>query len=91
MNPDTPPLPYAHFDQWIKECWTTPSRYYVAEVMQDLWGTWVLKRSWGGLGNRKGSSKMIAAQDYDHAVLMLTEVAKHREARGYWRSGETAS
>ena len=80
---DTSPLPSVHLDCWIKEYWTTTTRYYVAEIMQDLWGTWILKRSWGGLGNRRGNSKTVTASSYEHALSLLEEVAKQRKARGY--------
>jgi len=82
---DTPALPSVHLDCWTKEYWTTTTRYYVAEIMQDLWGTWVLRRSWGGLDSHRGSSKIIAAKDYDHALKLLEEVAKQRKARHYTR------
>lgn len=81
----TSPLSYTQFDQWIKECWQTATRYYVAEIMQDLFGTWVLKRSWGGRGSRAGNSKVVVAADYDHAVKLLEAVAKQRTAHGYVR------
>lgn len=83
---DTTPLPYLGFEYWSKTCWQTATRYYVAEIMQDLFGTWVLRRSWGGRGSRAGNSKIVVATDYEHAVQLLETVAKQRKARGYIRS-----
>jgi predicted DNA-binding WGR domain protein len=85
MNPDTPPLPFADFDRWITESWQTDQRYYQADIMQDLFGTWLVKRSWGGLGSRRGNSKTTSATDHDHALKLLSEVAKRRQQRGYVR------
>lgn len=76
------PLPYA-VNCWSKTCWTTASRYYIAEVMQDLFGTWLLKRSWGGLGSRRGSSMTIPAENYEEALSLLADTAKRRRKRGY--------
>lgn len=82
MSPVTP-LPSMHLDSWHREYWTTTTRYYVAEIMQDLWGSWIVKRSWGGLGNRRGSSKTVMASSYEEALKLLAEVAKQRQAREY--------
>lgn len=79
------PLPYA-VDCWSKTCWTTASRYYIAEVTQDLFGTWLLKRSWGGLGSRRGSSMTIPAENYEEALSLLADTAKRRQQRGYVRA-----
>jgi len=78
------PLPYS-VDSWTKSCWTTASRYYIAEVTQDLFGTWLLRRSWGGLGSRRGSSMTITAENYEEALSLLDDTAKRRLKRGYVR------
>lgn len=78
------PLPYS-VDSWTKTSWTTASRYYIAEVTQDLFGTWLLKRSWGGLGSRRGSSMTIPAENYEEALSLLDDTAKRRLKRGYVR------
>lgn len=83
MKSISPPLPHADFDRWISTSWQTDQRYYQVDIMQDLFGTWLLKRSWGGLHSRLGNSKTLAARDYEHALRLLEEVAKHREKRGY--------
>lgn len=71
------------FDRWVTLSWCTDCRYYQADIMQDLFGTWLIKRSWGGLGSRLGNSKIVAARDYDHAMQLLDGVAKERQQRGY--------
>lgn len=69
--------------QWITKRWETDRRYYVAELGQDLFGGWLIKRSWGGRHTHRGSSMTIHAHDYAHALHLLDEVAKRRKARGY--------
>lgn len=83
----SPALPFTgcDFDHWISQSWRTDRRYYQAEIMQDLFGTWVIKRSWGGLGSRRRTSKTLAARDYDHALKLLKDVVKQRERRQYVR------
>ncbi len=36
-------------EQWLTYRWQKGNRYYVAELMQDLFGTWLLKRTWGSI------------------------------------------
>ena len=83
MTYPCPPLPRADFECWISESWQTEQRYYQADIMQDLFGTWLLKRSWGSLHSRLGNSKTLAAKDYAHALTVLEEIAKQRHKRGY--------
>ena len=70
-------------DQWVTKRWETDDRYYVAEVCQDLFGCWLVKRRWGGQKTLRGSGLAVHAEDYAHALAMLDDVAKRRRARGY--------
>lgn len=83
MNSDTPPLPFADFDRWVTESWQTEQRYYQADIIQDLFGTWLVKRSWGGLGSRRGNSKTHAVTTYEDALQLIKEVSQKRQKRGY--------
>lgn len=83
MTTTSPPLPHADFERWITECWRTERRYYQADILQDLFGTWLLKRSWGGLGSRRRSSMTHVVTAYEEALQLLDEVAKKRLKRGY--------
>jgi hypothetical protein len=71
------------FNDWRRACWVTDSRYYVAEVKQDLFGSWVLERSWGSRHSQRGSRSTLLAEGYDHALALMAEVAKRRKARKY--------
>lgn len=81
----SPSLPFTgcDFDHWITQSWRTDRRYYQAEIVQDLFGTWVLKRSWGGLGSRRRMSMTQAVESYSHALQLLEQVGKYRQKRGY--------
>jgi hypothetical protein len=74
-------------DRWSRERWVTASRYYIVEVIQDLFGVWLVKRSWGSLRNQRGNSLSTPAESYEHACALLTEIEKRRTARGYVRVG----
>lgn len=70
-------------DQWVIKRWKTDSRYYIAEVYQDLFGCWLFKRSWGGRRSHRGNSLTIHADNYEHARELLKGVTKRRRVRGY--------
>ena len=70
-------------DQWMTLRWHTDRRYYVVEVMQDLFGVWMVKRSWGSLSSRAGNSKHMPAGSYEDALAQLETVSKTRLRRGY--------
>lgn len=76
-------------NNWRMERWETDRRFYVAEVRQDLFGNWILIRSWGSLRTQRGNSMTVMAQDYCQARQLLEEVAKRRKARGYHHVGWT--
>lgn len=70
-------------ERWITQRWQTARRYYVVEVTQDLFGNWLVKRSWGGLGSHRSNSVTMPANDYKQALKLLEDVAKRRQQRGY--------
>ncbi len=70
-------------ERWITTRWQKGNRYYVAELMQDLFGAWILKRTWGSIQTHRGHSKTLCADDYEHARKLLREVEKRRKTRGY--------
>lgn len=75
-------MPYQS-DRWMTLRWQTDTRYYVAEVMQDLFGNWLLRRSWGGLRSARSQSMTVHADSYEHALQLLADVQKRRTQRGY--------
>lgn len=77
------PLPNTTNTLDITRRWRTDQRYYVAELTQDLFGVWLVKRSWGGLNNHRGSSKTTVAESYDHAQKLLADITKRRHTRQY--------
>lgn len=69
--------------RWIHRRWESGSRYYTAEVIEDLFGEWSLRCSWGALGGRKGNSRIRHMADYDTALTALDKLNKRRVKRGY--------
>jgi len=74
-------------ENWITHRWQKGSRYYVAELMQDLFEAWILKRTWGSIQTHRGQNVTLYADNYDHAIKLLRDVEKRRKARGYTLTG----
>ena len=63
--------------------WETPTRYYVGQVQENLFGQWELIRAWGGRGNRLGGMMVEPAASQGHALQLLAAEDKRRRRRGY--------
>ncbi len=68
-------------DRWKSSEWQRETRYYLCELKQDLFGKWVVVRSWG---SRKLRQKMeIECSDYSEAESVYDRAMKRRIDRGY--------
>jgi predicted DNA-binding WGR domain protein len=63
--------------------WQSSTRYYTVEIVEDLFGTWILRSSWGGLSTRKGNSQDRAMSSYEEAMTKLKDIDKRRRSRRY--------
>ena len=74
--------PYAP-ERWQRRRWETDSRFYVAEITQDLWGRWLLYRRWGSRKTARGNHQTLPAASYEDALALIEATAKRREQRDY--------
>lgn len=70
-------------ERWQCHRWQTDSRYYMAEVTQDLFGQWQLHRTWGSRTSARGGEQRLNTASYDEAMCLLRATAKRRRQRGY--------
>ena len=70
-------------DRWQRHSWQTDSRYYMAEVTQDLFGQWQLHRTWGSCTSARGGEQRLHAASYEEALYLLQVTVKRRKQRGY--------
>lgn len=73
----------AKTDRAYRISWRKDSRTYSAELSQDLFGWYIVRRSWGAVGTPKGKSLVTAYPSWDEAIEVVQSVAKRREQRGY--------
>jgi predicted DNA-binding WGR domain protein len=71
--------------QWIRRRWERDqdARYYEALVHQDLWGDWVVTRSWGRRGSRLGRVVHSSCTSYVAAMDELATISKRRASHRY--------
>lgn len=70
-------------ERWQRHSWQTDSRYYMAEVTQDLFGQWQLHRIWGSRTTARGGEQRLTTASYEEALHLLQVTAKRRRQRGY--------
>ena len=64
--------------------WQKNTRFYSIELCQDLWGNWLLKKTWGSAAKRDfGRSISTICPDYETGVKLYYQAEKHRVSRGY--------
>ena len=75
------------FAHWRTVHWEKPTdkgiRYYAVRIHQDLWGGWVLTKTWGRRGTRLGRVVHTPCGSYQTALEELARVHARREQRGY--------
>ena len=70
-------------EHWQHRHWQTDTRYYMAEVTQDLFGQWQLHRRWGSRTSARGGEQLFHTISYEEALRLLQETTKRRKQRGY--------
>ena len=70
-------------DRWQRHHWQTDSRYYMAEVTQDLFGQWQLHRTWGSRTSARGGEQRLPVAEYEEALRLLQRTGRRRKQHGY--------
>ena len=58
------------------------ARYYHAILTRDLWGDWVVIKSWGGK-TKRGGVKNLFCSSYSEGAQLLGKINKIRQKHGY--------
>ena len=73
---------------WRCELWHTDSRNYEITLRQDMFGIWIIERSWAGKNGKRGGKLTTEAEDHAQAAHLFEAAVKRRKQRGYVRAGE---
>ena len=58
-------------------------RYYMISLEQDILGSWLVKRVWGGKTKAAGVVKITEVKDRGTAKLMIDNISERRISHGY--------
>lgn len=56
---------------------------FVAELVQDLLGDWIVRQSWSGKPQAKGGGRETLVNDQDAGFKLLQQITKKKEKNGY--------
>lgn len=61
--------------------WENATRWYEAELIQDLFGDWLLIRRWGGLHSNRHGKNTEHVSDKNSGLALLEKIDAERKAR----------
>ena len=70
-------------DRWKSAAWRRGTRYYYCQLQQDLFGNWIVCKSWGDVRSKRGREMIVNCACYDDAVQIFSAVEKRRKYRKY--------
>jgi len=63
--------------------WETDTKYYKANLYQDLFNDWILEKAWGSRFNRRGGEQLICCASYEDGINKIKTLNSLRKRRGY--------
>ncbi len=63
--------------------WRKQEHYFIVRLSQDLFGDWVVIRSWGNLNNNLGGNKQDVLSCYQQAMTEIEKIHQRQIKRGY--------
>jgi hypothetical protein len=63
--------------------WYSPARYYRLDVTMDLFGVWIIKRTWRSRYAKYGQTLTISTRNKDEVESWINHIHKLRIQRGY--------
>ena len=71
-------------EKWKYSSWQKETRFYLLELRQDIFGNWIIKRTWGSVVKLDyGRSNSTLCPDYQTGVLWYKKQLSRRRKRGY--------
>lgn len=71
-------------EQWQYSSWLKDTRYYSIRLCQDIFGHWILIRTWGRSKTRgAGQSLTTECHNYQKALALFQHQQARRLKRGY--------
>lgn len=73
-------------EHWQSSSWIKETRFYSICLCQDLFGRWIVQRTWGR-NQTKGAGQSLTTdcQDYQQGLTIFQQQQARRLQRGYRR------
>lgn len=69
---------------WQRSIWQKDSRFYRLELCQDLFGNWIVQKTWGSAVKLDyGRTNSIICPDYQTGLREYQKLQIRRQLRGY--------
>jgi hypothetical protein len=73
-------------EKWIRSIWRKGTRFYRLDLCQNIWGNWVVRKTWGSAVLRDfGKSLDTECPDYETGLEIYGKLERRRKKRGYRR------
>ncbi len=69
--------------QEVFQAWETERKYYRAHLSQDLFGDWIVERTWGSKISRRAGEKPDYCFSYQDGICKLSNIGKRRMRHQY--------
>ena len=71
-------------EKWQRSFWKKDTRFYTIELCQDLFGNWIIKKTWGSAVKLDfGRENSTICLDYQTGLLEYQKQLHRRRKRGY--------
>jgi hypothetical protein len=71
-------------EKWQHSAWRKETRFYSIELCQNLFGNWIVKRTWGSAVKRDfGRETYSICPDYQTGLQWYEQQQSRRQKRGY--------
>lgn len=69
---------------WQRSIWQKDTRFYTVELCQDLFGNWIVLKTWGSAVKLDfGRSNSLVCPDYQTGLIEYQKHLLKRNKRGY--------
>ncbi|MEJ1343166.1 MAG: WGR domain-containing protein [Candidatus Sedimenticola sp. (ex Thyasira tokunagai)] len=69
----------------MHQIWNKGTRYYSVRLERDLFGAWVVIRTWGRIGTSMGRIRTDPASSFEEGLSQIEAIEKNRVSHGYTR------
>lgn len=66
--------------------WHRQQHYFAVRLSQDLFGDWIVTRTWGNLDNNLGGCRHNTLASEAQAQALIEQICRRQDRKGYFRT-----